>query len=1172
MIEKQSASKLTSAALDQMLREMDEAVADEIDELSNFKPIKHSAVDGKLLSEGNGQYIYQFTLAEPWEPQDDGQLSIASETTQGITCSIVTSAGTTITIAAESPLPPRSLRQIDLYDDSTELLKRLKEALKQVDEGQTRLGSKCFGLSDSAENSYPGEINCGTFQLRLKQMQAVRLALGGEVTFIVGPPGTGKTSTLAAIALMHLQAGHTVLIAAHTNIAIDNAIMKLCEFCKGAKRDDLLAHGQVVRYGAVQKEELKKNDNYKEVYLPKITRNLGSELHMQHEQLKTALADLDAQMNAFLQKEQTEEEQRQAEELRTQIAILQQELDPLERTESQRVSSLQQQQSQHQTARAKLWNDENRWSHDLARTEALVVEQEQTLAREQQNKSIALAQLVEARAMSSIKRFFKGIKPEGLELKVATVGQAVEELEQSLQGLKKHRSDCYQRLREYKQQRQAIEATLNEVQKALTIPTEEARKISVFREQLRTHKKRLAEIEALLKQKALRYQQDYNDFIAKRSQIEAQIADVDKRLRDLEKSIVENARVVGTTLTKTSMNQTLVSRRFDAVILDEVSMAPLPLVYIAAARADSSVTLIGDPQQLAPIASAKTPMAKKWLKKDLFSLREISLEAARSGKEHSVMLDVQSRMHPTISAIVNRWVYDKILLDDFNEDTHLKIAPIPDSPLILCDTHDASPTVTRPPNGKSRKNYYHALCSMALARRVLAAVPEMKQKAERCVGIVAPYRAQAQLLQSLIRDEGLQNWVQAGTIHRFQGLEFDAVIFDTVESPGLPLSEFVSGSRGSDSMRLINVAVTRPKQKLFIVANLPYLKYLPDQATLRLAAEEAARTAVLPSLEVVGTPFSTFLEKMRELEPASDHIQAALAGTLLSNIPADVYKRIVEHDVLVFKPAETSLMGKQNGEEIRHFTEKTLYAAAKQDIRNARKSICIASPYVAKTRLSNVIDLLLEQKNKGIHLEIFTKPLNEEKSQWHREGVQLMLSRGIEPNYRSGMHEKTVIIDDKIMYDGNLNFLSHRDTTENMYRITNASVIRDADDALRSNKPTQALTKIDDTAFAKLKEIEVSLDELSTVTKCACGEPLSPCFRNDGLSVFFGCPSHRGYEKRGSESLTSSHLQCVKKLQNCKKCGNSTSFDVDDVKGKSQRVLLTCDAGCGERRRIVFVF
>jgi len=77
------------------------------------------------------------------------------------------------------------------------------------------------------------------------------------------------------------------------------------------------------------------------------------------------------------------------------------------------------------------------------------------------------------------------------------------------------------------------------------------------------------------------------------------------------------------------------------------------------------------------------------------------------------------------------------------------------------------------------------MCCIALARKVLNAVPEMYGKSEPSIGIVTPYRPQAQLLQKMIMDAGLQKQIQAGTVHRFQGLEFTVVIFDTVESSGL---------------------------------------------------------------------------------------------------------------------------------------------------------------------------------------------------------------------------------------------------------------------------------------------------------------------------------------------------------------------------------------------------
>jgi superfamily II DNA or RNA helicase len=134
--------------------------------------------------------------------------------------------------------------------------------------------------------------------LREQQQLAASKALGGEISFIIGPPGTGKTLTLAAIALTHLRQGRTVLIAAHTNIAVDNAIMKLCDLCKEAGRNDLLTQGQVIRFGVVQKAELK-GDSYQEVYLPRIVQHLNAQLQKEYDNCKHELDALTQQIGTL---------------------------------------------------------------------------------------------------------------------------------------------------------------------------------------------------------------------------------------------------------------------------------------------------------------------------------------------------------------------------------------------------------------------------------------------------------------------------------------------------------------------------------------------------------------------------------------------------------------------------------------------------------------------------------------------------------------------------------------------------------------------------------------------------------------------------------------------------------------------------------------------------------
>lgn len=63
--------------------------------------------------------------------------------------------------------------------------------------------------------------------LNASQTRAVAMMLRERVSLVQGPPGTGKTRTLVqTVALLkrHFQVPHPVLLAAHTNVAVDNLV------------------------------------------------------------------------------------------------------------------------------------------------------------------------------------------------------------------------------------------------------------------------------------------------------------------------------------------------------------------------------------------------------------------------------------------------------------------------------------------------------------------------------------------------------------------------------------------------------------------------------------------------------------------------------------------------------------------------------------------------------------------------------------------------------------------------------------------------------------------------------------------------------------------------------------------------------------------------------------
>jgi hypothetical protein len=75
------------------------------------------------------------------------------------------------------------------------------------------------------------------------QRRAVELALTGGTTWLWGPPGTGKTTTLSALVVALHRRGLRVLLAAPTNAALDVGVSSLLKRAPG------LAEGALVRLG-----------------------------------------------------------------------------------------------------------------------------------------------------------------------------------------------------------------------------------------------------------------------------------------------------------------------------------------------------------------------------------------------------------------------------------------------------------------------------------------------------------------------------------------------------------------------------------------------------------------------------------------------------------------------------------------------------------------------------------------------------------------------------------------------------------------------------------------------------------------------------------------------------------------------------------------------------------
>ena len=303
--------------------------------------------------------------------------------------------------------------------------------------------------------------------------------------------------------------------------------------------------------------------------------------------------------------------------------------------------------------------------------------------------------------------------------------------------------------------------------------------------------------------------------------------------------MLEEAEVVLTTLARLSVREELRSLHYESLIVDEISTVPLPYLALAASRTSCRTVAVGDFQQLPPVVVSRGPAARRWFRRDLF--RETGVVSTDEGHVAlpspndglCAMLDVQYRMAPDIRQIVSEFFYDGRLTDAPQMTQGL---PIGDQ-IVIFDTSSLDPTVERIDG--SRRNSMHA-------EVVLEFLAEAGRVGADDIGVVSPYRAHTTHLKDLVQrrlGKSAPQGVQVSTIHRFQGREKRIVVIDTVDAPP-GRSWFLDERRNPDFPRLLNVALSRARERLIIVAAVDGLRRtLPKDALLNRLLTRLDHTA-----------------------------------------------------------------------------------------------------------------------------------------------------------------------------------------------------------------------------------------------------------------------------------------------------------------------------------------
>jgi AAA domain/Topoisomerase DNA binding C4 zinc finger/PLD-like domain len=492
-------------------------------------------------------------------------------------------------------------------------------------------------------------------------------------------------------------------------------------------------------------------------------------------------------------------------------------------------------------------------------------------------------------------------------------------------------------------------------------------------------------------------EQAIRDAADERSDLIAELREVEAKIAAIREAIVKEARVLGVTCTKAYLAVKEIGQ-VDTVIIDEASMVLLPVAWFAAGLAKERVIICGDFRQIPPIVSSDQQCIVDAIGKDAFTANNIDENDSRL-----MMLDVQYRMHDAICQLIAEPMYGGKLStapDRRNEAEHSH-APF-DQPLTIIDTSDLWPFESQNVFF-SRFNLLHALLVRNLAFH-LHKVGMLHDN--KVLGICTPYAAQAKIIGKLIEGEKLNNLVQVGTVHSYQGDERSTMVLDIPESHGgaWNLGQFVQGlSPDHTGARLINVAISRAKHRLVVLANLTYLdRKLPSTSLLR---------SVLFDMQKNGQVVSG--RDVLALRP----IERDLKG-LLGQLP--------------FEPMV---------ETFGIFDEPAFERALESDIREAKSSVVIFSGYVTPARVGKLGDLFRSRIADGLKIRCVTRPPQTNGSiprEQGKEALDMLEGIGVVVDCRAKIHQKLCLVDGRIVWLGSLNALSHAGRSdETMTRAVN---------------------------------------------------------------------------------------------------------------------------------------
>lgn len=300
------------------------------------------------------------------------------------------------------------------------------------------------------------------------------------------------------------------------------------------------------------------------------------------------------------------------------------------------------------------------------------------------------------------------------------------------------------------------------------------------------------------------------------------------QLKEITPKVTKCIRAWSITNLSTYRRIALAPNIFDLVIIDEASQNDIASAIPLLLRSKRAV-IIGDPNQLTHISSISTYESRKYMTKHCltkkakwsnFEYTVNSLYSLFAGlyPENIIMLKDHYRSHQHIIEFSNKeWYHGKLEVSTDYRKFKLECSSGNEKHVEWIDVKGRIL--------QSNGSYFNNEEVNATVSKALEVYNNNKLLD---IGVVTPYREQANRIRLALRNKADKNQtandtekIISETIHRYQGEEKDIMLFSLIVSDQTVKKESINRILNfyKDQSNLINVALTRARQKLFIIGD-----------------------------------------------------------------------------------------------------------------------------------------------------------------------------------------------------------------------------------------------------------------------------------------------------------------------------------------------------------------